>query len=131
MLIFTFYHDPLLKWFEQEVNWKTFQTKNWLKNSSLLKILHQNSLIYQIDLMIFWGDLKVVSSDVAITRNCNILLTKKVVHLERNAFINAQYHRRESVEVNPVPPWVNDEELELKICKAFSLTGHEVKPDDL
>ena len=34
-----------LKWFELEVNWKTFQKKNWLKNSSLSMTLHQKSLI--------------------------------------------------------------------------------------
>ena len=72
-----------------------------------------------------------VSSDLAITKNCNRLLTKRVVQLERNAVTNAQHHRRESVEVNPVPPLISDEELELNICKALSLTGHEVKPDDL
>ena len=26
---------------------------------------------------------------------------------------------------------INDEELEVNICKVLSLTGHEVKPDDL
>ena len=51
--------------------------------------------------------------------------------MERNAVTNAQYHRRELVEVNPVPTSINDEELEKSICKALSLTGHEVKPDDL
>ena len=35
------------------------------------------------------------------------------------------------MEVNPVPPSISDEELELNICKALSLTAHEVKPDDL
>ena len=74
---------------------------------------------------------EVVSSDLAITKNCNRLLTERVVQAEGNAVINAQYHRRESVEVNPVPPSISDEELELNICKALSLTGHEVKPDDL
>ena len=74
---------------------------------------------------------EVVSSDLAIARNCNKLLTERVVQLERNAVTNAQYHRRESVEVNPVPPSTNDEELEMNICKALSLTGHEVKSDDL
>ena len=74
---------------------------------------------------------EVVSSDLAITKNCNRLLTTRVVQLERNAVTNAQYHRRELVEVNPVPPSISDEELELNICKALSLTGHEVKPDDL
>ena len=72
-----------------------------------------------------------MTSDLAIARNCNRLLTKRVVQLERNAVTNAQYHRRESVEVNPVHPSINAEELEINICKALSLTGHEVKPDDL
>ena len=74
---------------------------------------------------------EVVSSDLAITRNCNRLLTKRVVQLESNAVTNAQYHRRESVEVNPIPPSISDEELELNICEALSLTGHEIKPNDL
>ena len=74
---------------------------------------------------------EVVSSDLAIARNCSKLLTEIVVQLERNAVANAQYHRRESVEVNHVPPSANDEELKVNFCKAFSLTGHEVKPDDL
>ena len=47
--------------------------------------------------------LKVVSSELAIIRNCNRLLTKRVIQLERNAFANSQYHLRKSVEVNPVP----------------------------
>ena len=51
--------------------------------------------------------------------------------MERNAVTNAQYHRQELVEVNPVPPSISDEELELNICKALSLTGHEVKPNNL
>ena len=74
---------------------------------------------------------EVASSDLAITRNCNRLLTESVVQLNRNAVTNAQYHRRESVEVNPIPPSISDEELKLNICEVLSLTGHEVKPNDL
>ena len=74
---------------------------------------------------------EVLSSDLAITRNCNRLLTERVVQLERNAVTNAQYYRPESVEVNPVPSSISDDELKLNICKAHSLTEHEAKPDDL
>ena len=35
---------------------------------------------------------EVVSSDLAITRNCNRLLTKRVVQLESNAVTKSQYH---------------------------------------
>ena len=69
---------------------------------------------------------EVFSSELAITKNCNRLITETVVQLERNAVTNAQYHQRESVEVSPAPPSISDEELELNIWKALSLTGHEV-----
>ena len=51
--------------------------------------------------------------------------------MERNALKNAQYHQQESVQVNPVPPSISDEQLEVNICKALSLSGYEVKPEDL
>ena len=35
---------------------------------------------------------EVVSSELAIARNCNRLLTKRVVQLERNAVTNVQYN---------------------------------------
>ena len=69
---------------------------------------------------------EVVSSDLAITRNCNRLITERVVQLERKAVTNARYHWRESVEVNPITPSIRDEELGLNICKALSLTGHDM-----
>ena len=50
---------------------------------------------------------------------------------ERNAVSNDQYHRSESLEINPVPATIADDVLENSICRALSLTGHEVKPDDL
>ena len=78
----------------------------------------------------FLRTFEVISSDLAITRNCNRLLTERFVQLERNAVTNVQYHRRELVEVTPVHPSISDEELELNICKSLSLTGHEVKPND-
>ena len=51
--------------------------------------------------------------------------------MERNTVTSAQYNLQESVEANPVPPSTNDEELEVNIYKAFSLTRHEVKASDL
>ena len=74
---------------------------------------------------------EVVSSDLAITRNCNRLLTEKVLQLERSAVTNAQYHQRELVEVNPIPTSISDEKPKLNICETLSLTEHEVKLNDL
>ena len=37
----------------------------------------------------------------------------------------------DSLEISPVPASIGDDVLESSICKALSVTGHEVKPDDL
>ena len=63
--------------------------------------------------------LDVLSSGLAITKNCYRLLIERVVQLERNAFINAQYHWQEQLEVNPVHPYISNEVLELKFAKRF------------
>ena len=112
------------------------QLENVSKEELIEKLITVNDITSKISDLTnrfddFLSRFEVVSSDLAITKNCNRLLTERVVQLERNAVTNAQYHRRESVEVNPVPPSISDEELEMNICKALSLTGHEVKPDDL
>ena len=44
---------------------------------------------------------------------------------------NAQYNRRETFEINPVPPNIVDDVLEQSVCQALSLTGISVEPDDL
>ena len=74
---------------------------------------------------------EVLSLELTISKNCNRLLGERIVQLERNAVNNAQYHRRESLEINPVPASIGDDVLESSVCRALSLTGHEVKPDDL
>ena len=74
---------------------------------------------------------EILSSELAVSKNCNRLLSERIIQLEKNAINNAQYHRRESVEVSPVSASVSDKELEDTICKALSLTGHEVISDDL
>ena len=72
-----------------------------------------------------------LKSDLLITKDCNALLHQQIVQLERNAVNNAQYHHRGSLEVNPVLRDIGVNVLEQTICRAISLTGHEVTPDDL
>ena len=74
---------------------------------------------------------EVLSSELAVSKNCNRLLSERIIQLERNAVNNVQYHRRESIDISPVPASIGDEEIRDTICKAFSLTGHEVILDDL
>ena len=73
---------------------------------------------------------EILNSELTVSKNCNPLLAEGIVQLERNAISNAQYLCSESLEINPVPVSISDV-LENSICSALSLTGHEVKPDDI
>ena len=53
-----------------------------------------------------------------------------MIQLERNAVNNSQYHRRESLELNPVPLDIWDNALEETVCRAISLAGHQLTHDD-
>ena len=64
---------------------------------------------------------EILSSELAVSKNCNRLPSERIIQLERNAVSNAQYHRRESIEINPVPASISNEELEVNVCKALSL----------
>ena len=72
-----------------------------------------------------------LKSYLLITKNCNALLHKQIVQLERNAVNNIQYHQRESLKVTLVPYHIGDNVLEQAVCRVICLTGHAVTPDDL
>ena len=97
---------------------KMVRTRSQLENLSKEKLIEERVTFDDITSKIsdltnpfddFLKRFEVVSSDLSITRNCNRLLTERVVQLERNAVTNAQYHRRESVKVIPVSPSISDE----------------------
>ena len=61
----------------------------------------------------------------------NSHLLTRIIQLERNAMTNSQYSRRETIELNPVPSDITEDVLEENICKALSLNGVNVVPNDL
>ena len=69
--------------------------------------------------------------ELQISKTCNLLLRKRIVDLEQSSLDNSQYLRREMIEISPVPLEVSNDELEGLVCKALSLTGNKVSPDDL
>ena len=66
---------------------------------------------------------ETLSSELTVSKNCNCLLSERIVQLERNAVDNAQYHRRTSLEINPVSASIDDDVLESRFCRALSLTN--------
>ena len=72
---------------------------------------------------------EILTSELTVSKNCNRLLTERTVQLERNAVSNAQYYRRESREISPVPVSIGEDVFENSVCRELSLTGYEIKPN--
>ena len=79
------------------------RTKSQLENLSKEEVIEElitfNDITSKIsDLTNRFNDFlrifEVVSSDLAIIKNCNRLLTERVVQLERNVVTNSQYHQQ-------------------------------------
>ena len=79
----------------------------------------------------FEAKYEVVNSNLSIARRCNDLLIERKTQLERSNQNNAQYTRRETLEINSVPSDITDDVLEQSVCYELSLTGILVEPDDL
>ena len=76
-------------------------------------------------------ELTDVNSKLQQCEKFNSHLLTKIIQLERNAVTNSQYSRRETIELNPMPADITEDVLEESICKALSLTGVNVVPNDL
>ena len=72
-----------------------------------------------------------VYSELQQCKSFNSHLLTRIIQLERNAVTNSQYSRRETTELNPVPAEIQDDVLEESVCKALSVTGVNVVPEDL
>ena len=72
-----------------------------------------------------------VYSELQQCKSFNSHLLTRIIQLERNAVTNSQYSRRETIELNPVPAEIHDDVLEENVCKALSLPGVNVVPEDL
>ena len=72
-----------------------------------------------------------VYSELQQCKTYNSYLLTRLIQLEGNAVTNSQYSRRETFELKPVPAEIYEDLLEESICKALSLTGVNVVPEDL
>ena len=60
-----------------------------------------------------------IEADVAIARNTNSLLPSRLVDTERQRWANAQYSRRETLEIVGLPKSLTNHEAETKVCQIF------------
>ena len=109
------------------------RTRNQLENLSKEELIDELISVEDIfsklsDLISHFDDFlrqyEILNSELAVSKNCNRLLTEIIVQLEKNAVTNAQYHHPESLEINTFPAPIGDDFLENSICRALSLTDH-------
>ena len=68
-----------------------------------------------------------LESQLLVTKNVNSLLQQRVIALERQCWANAQYSRRECLEVAVVPESVKQNEPENKIPRIFKKVGCDIQ----
>ena len=74
---------------------------------------------------------KKLESDILVSKTVSSLLIEQMNNVQRQCWANAQYSRRECLEVVGIPSSVNVKNLEGKVCTVFNRIGVAVKPDDI
>ena len=73
-----------------------------------------------------------LESDVSVVKNVNNILSKQISTIERQCWKNAQYSRRECVEVVGLPSSIEEKDLERTACRALQhisigITGESIE----
>ena len=69
-----------------------------------------------------------LQSDMAVTKQVNTELTKRIVALERQRWENVQYSRKECLELVGLPHQVDDNQLETKVLSILEKVGFTIDP---
>ena len=69
---------------------------------------------------------KKLETDVAIVRNVNSKLVERVVATERQCWENAQYLRRDTLEVVGIAMSFRDSVLEQKVCDVLDIYWRDI-----
>ena len=72
-----------------------------------------------------------LEADVKIAKNINNLLSQRVVDLERHCWANAQYSRRDCLEIVGIPRSVDDNSLQENVIQVFEKVGCSIDPSNI
>ena len=72
-----------------------------------------------------------LKSENSTVKQANSLLSKRLDDMERHCWTNAQYSRRDCLEVVRIPGSVQNNQLEDKVLTIFKKIGSEVSPRDI
>ena len=72
-----------------------------------------------------------LEADVKIAKNIDNLLSQQVVDLKRQCWANAQYSRRECLEIVGIPHSVDDNSLEERVIQVFEKVGCNIDSSNI
>ena len=72
-----------------------------------------------------------LESEINIVKKVNTLLNKRVIDMERQCWANAQYSRRECLEVAGIPRDVSNKTLESNVLGVFRKAGFKILSRDI
>ena len=74
---------------------------------------------------------ELLKPDFSATRIENNSLNERLIALERQCWANAQYSRREYLEIIDIPSSVSNKDLEEFLCKAITKAGVNINAEDI
>ena len=117
------YTEESLKSYNKQQLIKLFLEVQQQSNETISKLTDEIKLLKE--------NYKRLESDISVSRTVSSLLTDQMNNVERQCWVNAQYARRECLEVVGIPSSVKIKNLEGKVCSVFNRIGVAVNPDDI
>ena len=71
-----------------------------------------------------------MKSDLSATKKVNTLLSERLQTIERQCWANAQYSRRDCLEISGIPSSLSGNDLEDVVSKAITKAGVEMSDKD-
>ena len=72
-----------------------------------------------------------LQSELTVAKQVNSVLSERLVSMERQCWANAQFYKRECLELVGVPRSVSDENLEEKVLKIFEKVGCPIEGNNI
>ena len=91
------------------------------------KITEDNNAMLQ-EMRKFNDNFAKLEAELVVNKRVNSELCKRIVTMERQCWVNAQYPRRECLEVAGIPRQVDEKNLEKKVLSIFQKIGWTIDP---
>ena len=76
-------------------------------------------------------DFEKLQFELTVAKQVNSVLSERLVSMERQCWANAQFYRRECLELVGVPRSVSDENLEEKVLEIFEKVGCPIEGNNI